>query len=594
MKAKISCEVFSIIFLYLITSYFSHFCSCNTSSLSGNGVISVAEYTLQYTIRVECSGRYYPGKTSIRVELFDIPLQTASQKVQAILQHGKMENSEGREVWVIETTDIYTMNVFTGTFIVRVSIATPPVPDQTLPVSGMNEYLSSDKYVTLNSEVVRQAGQLTSGVKSIPEAVARFVEWIQKNIAYDVKVGGGTQLTDAQVLHLRAGVCDEFSTLFIAFCRATGIPARRVLGYGLNVTDPRKLLNNDISGHAHSWAEVWIPDYGWLTVDPTWSDIGDARRIVTDREYEYSIKYQWKNAPPGFEITNIDYSITLIDCKVIDYVNTPVKLSKEELEDVWRVNIENNSTLPLLYNITVKKWSEEVNRWQPYSSQIIFLNPNTYCFLDLSKEENYWVYSVLGGVSLTLRVYSVSISGSVFTVDGKEYRGSMTFRWSEGSSHNISVPQVLEESEGKRHVFQRWSDGESSPSRTITVIGPGSYSAYFKTQYFLKVESEHGVALGSGWYDENTIASVKLYNLEEPAEFPYVYVFKGWAGDAYGESSEMQVVMNSPKVLVARWEKTFSKEFYIILAVIVTITILTPLTLLLRRRTKPQYLQPYD
>ncbi|MEM3648902.1 MAG: hypothetical protein QW506_07045, partial [Thermoproteota archaeon] len=124
----------------------------------------VAEYTLRYTIRVKCGGKYYPGRTSIRVELFDVPLQTTSQQVQTMLQHGGIENVDGREAWVIETTNIYTTNVFTGTFIVRVNVTTPPVPSRpTAPVSGMSEYLLPDEYVTLHSEVVDQAEQLASG-----------------------------------------------------------------------------------------------------------------------------------------------------------------------------------------------------------------------------------------------------------------------------------------------------------------------------------------------------------------------------------------------------------------------------------------------
>lgn len=550
------------------------------------GVMLVAEYTLRYTVRVMCSGKYYPGRTSIRVELFDMPLHTTSQQVQAMLQHGGIENVDGREAWVIETTNIYTTNVFTGTFIVRVNVTTTPVPSQPpAPISGMSEYLLPDKYVTLHSEVVSQAEQLASGVRSIPESVTKFVEWIRKNIAYDREVGRETRLTDAQVFYTRAGVCDEFSTIFIAFCRATGIPARRVLGYGLNAADLSKLLYRDISGYFHSWAEVWVPDYGWLTVDPTWGDIGDARRIATSRKYdEPPLRCQWKNAPPEFTITYATYSVTLTNYRLVDYVNTPVELSGEELEDVQKVKVENNSTVPLLFNVTVKRWDEEINSWQLDYSRIMFLNPSAYCFLNLDKENTYWVYSVLGGSSLILRVYSVTISGLVFTVDGREYRGSMTFRWSEGSSHNISVPQVLEESENKRHVFQGWSDGDLSPSRIIMARGSSSYSAYFKTQYLLTVNSDYGTVSGSGWHDENSIVVVRLFLPVVLVEFPYAYVFKGWTGDAHGESLEVQVIMDSPKVLIARWEKTFSPVFCAILLGIVAAAVLT---LFLRKRKRP-------
>ncbi|MEM3026383.1 MAG: transglutaminase domain-containing protein [Thermoproteota archaeon] len=574
--------MFAIVFSVIFCS--SNFYGCN-ASWSGRGVMLVAEYTLRYTVRVTCSGKYYPGRTSIRVELFDVPLQTTSQQVQTVLQHGGIETIDGREAWVIETTNIYATNVFTGTFIVRVNLTTPPVPSQPpVQVGGMSEYLSPDEYVTLHSEVVSQAEQLATGIGSIPEAVARFVEWIRKNIAYDEEVGREALLTDAQVFDSRAGVCDEFSTLLIAFCRATGIPARRVLGYGLNVADPSQLLYRDVGGYLHSWAEVWVPDYGWLKVDPTWGDIGDARRIATSRKYgEPPLRYKLRNAPPGFAITDVTYSVTLTGFRLLDYVDTPVELSVEELGDMRKVKVENNSTIPLLCNVTVKRLDEETYSWRPDYSRIIFLNPDAYCFLNLSKENSYWVHSVPGGVSLILRVYSVSISGLVFIVDGREYRGSATFRWSEGSSHNVSVPQVIEESEGKRHVFQGWSDGDSSSSRIITARGSGSYHAYFKIQYLLTVNSDYGAVSGSGWYDENSIVVVRLIPPLGLAEFPYVYVFKGWGGDAYGESLEVKVTMDSPKVLIARWEKTLSPVFYAIPVGIIAAAILT---LFLRKRTR--------
>jgi transglutaminase-like putative cysteine protease len=294
--------------------------SCSTrppvaATLQGNSPLT-AEYTLQYTIKVQWHGNYYPGETAIHVELADIPVQTDHQQVQATPQDGSIENINGRETWVIDTTDIYTTTTFTGTFVVRVNAGnTPAVPHQPLTqASGMGEYLSPDNYVTLSAGVVSQARQLVSETENdVPKIITKFVDWIQKNITYSPAVGGGTvKLTDTQVLNIRAGVCDEFSTLFMGFCRATGIPARRVMGYGL--ANPDEYLYTNIENTSHSWTEVWIPNYGWLTVDPTWADIGDAYRIATSMGYgEDTLTWLYNNAPPESGITDVTYSITLVN-----------------------------------------------------------------------------------------------------------------------------------------------------------------------------------------------------------------------------------------------------------------------------------------
>ncbi len=51
----------------------------------------------------------------------------------------------------------------------------------------------------------------------------------------------------------------------ITILRAQDIPARAAVGYAEleDEPDPKDLLR-------HQWVQVWIPDYGWLTIDPTY------------------------------------------------------------------------------------------------------------------------------------------------------------------------------------------------------------------------------------------------------------------------------------------------------------------------------------
>jgi transglutaminase-like putative cysteine protease len=66
--------------------------------------------------------------------------------------------------------------------------------------------------------------------------------------------------------------------LFVAICRAIGIPARCV--YGLRVGPSRLfrslgLSSDDATMAQHVRAEFYIPGYGWIPVDPS-----DVRRAI--------------------------------------------------------------------------------------------------------------------------------------------------------------------------------------------------------------------------------------------------------------------------------------------------------------------------
>src|SRR5262249_46641734 len=62
-------------------------------------------------------------------------------------------------------------------------------------------------------------------------------------------------------LALKYGTCREYTDLFVALCRAKGIPARVCEGLVITPTPEPKVPN-------HGWAEVHIKDYGWVPFDP--------------------------------------------------------------------------------------------------------------------------------------------------------------------------------------------------------------------------------------------------------------------------------------------------------------------------------------
>lgn len=69
-----------------------------------------------------------------------------------------------------------------------------------------------------------------------------------------------------EVLRRRSGSCSEFSYLFSALCRASGIPTRFV---GASICP---ILVHDAPFQdrgQHRWVEVYLPGHGWVPFDPT-------------------------------------------------------------------------------------------------------------------------------------------------------------------------------------------------------------------------------------------------------------------------------------------------------------------------------------
>lgn len=74
---------------------------------------------------------------------------------------------------------------------------------------------------------------------------------------------------DEFLFDTRRGFCEHYASSFTMLMRAAGIPARVVTGYQggeLNQLDNYLIVRQS---DAHAWAEVWLPNQGWVRIDPT-------------------------------------------------------------------------------------------------------------------------------------------------------------------------------------------------------------------------------------------------------------------------------------------------------------------------------------
>ncbi len=79
----------------------------------------------------------------------------------------------------------------------------------------------------------------------------------------------GDDPADEFLFETRQGFCEHYASSFTLLMRAAGIPARVVTGYQggeLNAFDDYLIVRQ---ADAHAWAEVWLPEQGWVRVDPT-------------------------------------------------------------------------------------------------------------------------------------------------------------------------------------------------------------------------------------------------------------------------------------------------------------------------------------
>lgn len=83
-------------------------------------------------------------------------------------------------------------------------------------------------------------------------------------------VGGVTDIYTPvdQVFTERRGVCQDFAHLQIACLRALGLPARYVSGY-LRTHPPEGEERRIGADASHAWLSVWVPEWGWVDLDPT-------------------------------------------------------------------------------------------------------------------------------------------------------------------------------------------------------------------------------------------------------------------------------------------------------------------------------------
>jgi transglutaminase-like putative cysteine protease len=113
-----------------------------------------------------------------------------------------------------------------------------------------------------------EALQPPPGIK-VGQVVSDVAHQIHSRFTYAPAVTQASSPVD-DVLRQGKGVCQDFAHLMIAVLRSFGVPARYVSGY---IHRPNK------ESQSHAWCEAWLPDLGWLGIDPTNDRLADEQMV---------------------------------------------------------------------------------------------------------------------------------------------------------------------------------------------------------------------------------------------------------------------------------------------------------------------------
>ncbi|MBS5913261.1 MAG: transglutaminase domain-containing protein [Paenibacillus macerans] len=152
--------------------------------------------------------------------------------------------------------------------------------DELYPEPPDGEYLQLPD--SLPQRVKDLAREITAEGSTPYEKMELLQAYLRQNFEYtnkpDLSRRESGDFVDSFLFEIKQGYCDYYSTAMVIMARSLGVPARWVKGYapGTQPSEEMMMRSPGISGNytvsnadAHSWAELYFGDYGWIPFEAT-------------------------------------------------------------------------------------------------------------------------------------------------------------------------------------------------------------------------------------------------------------------------------------------------------------------------------------
>ncbi len=132
----------------------------------------------------------------------------------------------------------------------------PSYSEETLNL--YKSYITADQQIPSDQKEIKDlASEITGKEKNSYTKAKLIYDYIRSNYKLQTTLRGGTS-DSLDLLKRKSGDAFDFAAVYVALCRSAGIPSVQIAGI---------IVDTNGASHTHSWAEIYLEDFGWLPVD---------------------------------------------------------------------------------------------------------------------------------------------------------------------------------------------------------------------------------------------------------------------------------------------------------------------------------------
>jgi len=170
-------------------------------------------------------------------------------------------------------------------------------------------YTVSEPWVEISEAIISKAGEIAAIHPEPLLRVRAIFDWVVDNMKYeypDITLRGAGKSFERM-----RGDCGEFARVFVALCRAAGIPARTITAKWL-----------EQGGHV--WTEFYMKPFGWCPADPTLAHLIKFNLPGMNAE--------WFRKVPGMDLPSPSWLMgNLYPKRLIIAIGDNIRVSSEKL-----------------------------------------------------------------------------------------------------------------------------------------------------------------------------------------------------------------------------------------------------------------------
>lgn len=189
------------------------------------------------------------------------------------------------------------------------------------------DFLNQEKFDSM-ATVRDEVSGLMNEHQSPLSVATQMAAFVYNNFEYKQGITSVETGID-DVWKLKAGVCQDFAHMLLVMLRMIGIPSRYVSGY---ICPEHQEFRG--AGATHAWVDAYIPDYGWIGLDPT------NNCLVSDRHVRLAIGRNFSDCTPVKGTYKGQADHTLEVSVIIDNADTPAATEPAQQPPTYAYRVE--------------------------------------------------------------------------------------------------------------------------------------------------------------------------------------------------------------------------------------------------------------